>query len=244
MVRSTDANAMNPQNCPDNTGMSRTGRPYLTIARRSAPPTRSTVNPGQGIWFLSATRLPGRKSYGQAGIVLDRPISRISAAVGGAAGPAGRCSSTPRPARAPRRGLTTTAARGAKGEARQAPGEGTGGGPLHRALEGDGATIFAHAWPARRRRHRVEASIDRPLPSLEPTTRAVAGLTRRCHSLPHGHISVRYMATDEYRPHRHMDSNLFSGWRNTCGDVDQGSHSGAHSLDALACATEGTDVTN
>jgi hypothetical protein len=50
--------------------------------------------------------------------------------------------------------------------------------------------------------------------------RAVAGLTRRCHSLPHGHLSVRYMATDKYRPHGHMDSDLFSGWRNTFGDVD------------------------
>ena len=50
------------------------------------------------------------------------------------------------------------------------------------------------------------------------------------------------MATDKYRPHGHMDSDLFSGWRNTRGDVDQGSHSGTHSLDALAAATEGTDV--
>ena len=50
--------------------------------------------------------------------------------------------------------------------------------------------------------------------------RAVAGLTRRCHSLSHGHLSVRYMATDKYRPHGQMDSDLFSGWRNTCGDVD------------------------
>ena len=50
--------------------------------------------------------------------------------------------------------------------------------------------------------------------------RAMAGLTRRCHSLPYEHLSVRYMATDKYRPDGHMDSDLFSGWRNSCGDVD------------------------
>jgi hypothetical protein len=53
---------------------------------------------------------------------------------------------------------------------------------------------------------------------------AVVGVTWRCHSLPYGHLSVRYMAADEYRPHGHLDSDLFFGWRNTRGDVDRRSY--------------------